>query len=168
MTCVRCAIEMCSWCKQGCACNWTPPIGYDVEVPDDVDDESDYDDEPPVQPVNVVQTNALRMRLRGGSGLDRVLERLFQELVFGSLDAVAAQTEKPEPTGMELRVAYGRRNNVGIFATRDFAPGETVTWMQKLMWIEKDIFAFTVINRRGPLPNHLTHDSIILVDFVDL
>ena len=62
---------------------------------------------------------------------------------------------------MELRVAYGRRNNVGIFATRDFAPGETVTWMQKLMWIEKDIFAFTVINRRVPLPNHLTHDSII-------
>ena len=71
ITCVKCAIEMCSWCKQGCACNWTPPVGYDVEVPDDVDDESDYfsaDDEPPVQPVNNVQTNTLRMRLRGGSG----------------------------------------------------------------------------------------------------
>ena len=48
-----------------------------------------------------------------------------------------------------------------IFATRDFAPGEIVTWMQKLVWIESDVFAYCVVNKRIPLPNHLTHDSFI-------
>ena len=167
--CIKCAIEMCSWCKQGCACNWTPPVGYDVEVPDDVDDESDYfsadDAEPPIQPTNVVQNNSLRMRLRGGSGLVSVCrdvwKRLYQELVFGSMDDVMTQVEEPEPTGLELRIAHGRRNNVGIFANRDFAPGEMVTWMQKLMWIEKDVFTNFVANQRIPLPHYITHDSII-------
>ena len=173
--CVVCDQEICEWCKQGCKCNWTPPIGYEIDVPDDVDDESTYmstdEDEPPLQDDHVVHNNALRMRLRGGSGFASMMrmfqQRLNQELIFGSIEEVTTQTARPEPPGLQLRAAHGRRGNVGIFATRDFVPGEQVCWMEKLTWIYNDVFQTSIVSKRVPLPGSLTFDSFIrLKNFV--
>ena len=54
-----------------------------------------------------------------------LLRKCIQEMVFGSLEDIATQTAKPRPSGVRI----GLSGN-GLFATRDFAPGEPVVWLE--------------------------------------
>ena len=84
-----------------------------------------------------------------------LLRKCIQEMVFGSMEDIATQPAKPRPSGVEI----GLSGN-GLFATRDFAPGEPVVWLEKGFWIYGNVFD-DVQNGTIALPNYLTPNSFI-------
>ena len=80
------------------------------------------------------------------------------DAVFGTLRETAAQVARPRPPGVVVQTAPG--NGLGLFAARDFTPGETCFWMSKGTWIERN-----AAERMRPedMPTGLQHDSIVYV-----